>query len=250
MAELHELLAVEPDLAGTYAKILGETKANFTKLKDRYSGSIKRVEFVDESAMKEADEHKQLDDTVPNKLDYTAEHIIRYLDAVLQKEATNMSATDDIIVDGVKIAENVPATFLLGLEKKLKKIRDEVYATIPTLQPGIKWEKDESMGEHVYKRVHPEENYRTKKIRKNHVLYEATDHHPAQVEMFTEDERIAKVVTDHWCGMIYPAEKSAILVRIDKLMRAVKKARQRANKTEVIERTIGKEIFDYINGVK
>lgn len=247
MAKLHELLAVESDLAGTYARILTETRANFTKLRDRYLGQTQRVELFDTDAPEEADIHKELDDTVQNKLDYTAEHVIRYLDAVLQKETTNQGATADIVVDGVTIASNIPATFLLGLEAKLKRIRDDMYATIPTLQPGIKWELDEDIGGGVYKKVHADEKFRTRKVRKNHVLAAATKEHPAQVEVYTEDVQVARIVTDTWSGMISPAQKSAKIKRVDKLIRAVKKARQQANTTEVVKTTIGEEIFNYID---
>ena len=48
--------------------------------------------------------------------------------------------------------------------------------------------------------------------------------------------------------MISPAEKSAILGRLDKLTRAVKKARQKANTAEVTKVTIGEELFKYIHG--
>lgn len=247
MSKLHELLAVESDLAGTYAKIIEETKVNFTKHPDRYFGQHQRTEFLDENAPKEADIHKEMDDTVPAKLEYTSEHIIRYLDVVYQKEKTNQQAVADLVVDGITLAKSVPATFLLGLESKLKKVRDNVYASIPTLQPGIKWEEDKVMGKGVYKRAKPDEKYRTKKVMKNHVVAEATKEHPAQVQTYYEDEKIARVITDTWCGMISPAQKSALLGRIDKLIRAVKKARQRANTAGVVKSTIGKEIFDYIN---
>lgn len=247
MSKLHELLAVEGDLAGTYAKIMAETKVNFTKHADRYFGQHTRVEMFDENAPKEADVHKEMDDTVSAKIDYTTEHIIRYLDVVLQKEKTNQGAVADLIVDGVTISTEVPATFLLGLESKLKKIRDDVYASIPTLQPGVKWEEDKTVGEGVFKRTYPDEKFRTKKVLKNHVKAKATDRHPEQVEVYTEDVKIARIITDTWCGMISPAQKSAILGRIDKLIRAVKKARQQANSTEVVKATIGKEIFNYIN---
>ena len=49
--------------------------------------------------------------------------------------------------------------------------------------------------------------------------------------------------------MISPSEKSVLLSRIDKLIMAVKQARQRANTQEVVKTTIGKEIFNYIMGV-
>lgn len=248
MAKLHELLAVEGDLEGTYKKILEETKANFTKHPDRYFGQHQRVEPFDENAPKEADSHKEMDDTVPDKLDYTEGHVIRYLDAVQQKERTNQEARADLVVDGKTIASDVPATFLLGLENKLKMIRSAIYDTIPTLQPGIKWEKDESQGPNIYKRVHADEKFRTKKVMKNHVIAEATKEHPAQVQVYNEDEKIARVITDTWCGMISSAEKSDLLGRVDKLLRAVKKARQKANTTETVNVTIGKELFAYIHG--
>ena len=248
MSQLHELLAVEGDLEGTYKKIIEETKTNFIKHPDRYFGQHVRVEPFDENAPKEADVHKELDDTVPSKLKYTQESIVRYLDAVLQKERTNQDAKADLTVDGVTIAKDVPATFLLGLETKLKIVRQSIYETIPTLQPGIKWEKDETQGSDVYRRVQPEEKFRTKKVMKNHVVAEATKEHPAQVQVYTEDEKVARIVTDTWCGMISPAEKSDLLGKMDKLIRAVKKARQKANTTEVVKVTIGKELFEFING--
>ena len=85
-----------------------------------------------------------------------------------------------------------------------------------------------------------------KKVLKNHVKAKATDKHPEQVEIYSEDERVARIITDTWCGMITPAEKSALLGKVDKLLRAVKKARQKANTTEVVDISIGKELFDYI----
>jgi len=247
MSKLHELLAVEGDLEGTYKKILEETKVNFSKHADRYFGAHQRTELFDDTAPMEADSHKEMDDTVPSKLKYTEGHIIRYLDAVLQKERTNQDARADLVVDSVAIAKEVPATFLLGLETKLKTVRS-IYETIPTLQPGVKWEKDETQGQDVYRRTHPEEKFRTKKNMKNHVVAEATKEHPAQVQVYNEDEKVARIVTDTWCGMISPAEKSVLLGRVDTLIRAVKKARQKANTAEVIKTTIGKELFTYING--
>ena len=248
MSKLHQLLAVEGDLEGTYKKVLEETKTNFTKHPDRYFGAHQRTEFFDESAPKEADTHKEMDDTIPSKLAYTQTHIIRYLDAVLQKERTNQDARADLVIDGATIAKDMPATFLLGLENKLKTIRNSIYETIPTLQPGVKWEKDEAEGKGFYRRAHPEEKFRTKKAMKNHVVASATKEHPAQVQVYNEDEKVARIVTDTWCGMISPAEKSTVLGRIDKLIRGVKKARQKANTAEVVKTTIGNELFAYING--
>jgi hypothetical protein len=246
MAKLHELLAVESDLEGTYNRILKETGTNFLKHPDRYFGKHQRVESFDENAPKESDVHKEMDDTINGKLKYSQKSVVRYLDAVLQKERTNQEARSDLVVDGTIIAKDVPATFLLGLETKLKKVRTHLYETIPTLQPGVKWEKDSSFGDDVYRMVNSEEKFRTKKVMKNHVISPATDKHPAQVNVYNEDEKVARVIIDTWCGMISSAEKSQKLNKVDKLIRAVKKARQKANTTEVVNMTIGKELFDFI----
>ena len=247
MSKLHQLLAVEGDLAGVYDKIMEETKVNFTKHPERYFGFHERTELFDEKAPAESDVHKEMDDTIPSKLKYTEGPIVRYLDAVLQKERTNQEAKADLVIDGIVIAKDVPATFLLGLETKLKEIR-QIYQAIPTLQPGIKWEEDKSQGEDVYRKAYPEEKFRTKKVMKNHVIAEATKEHPAQVQVDNEDEKVARIVKDLWCGMISPAQKSVKLGRVDKLIRGVKRARQKANTVDVVKVTIGVELFNYING--
>lgn len=250
-SKLHQLLAVEPDLKGVYLKIMAETGTNFKKHQDRYFQYHQRTELFDAADPEEADVHKTMDDTVPAKLDYTADHIIRYLDAVLQKEATNQLAVANIVIEeaGVNriIAEGVPATYLLGLEKLLATIRDTVYTAIPTLQPGVAWEVDSNMPAGVVKKRDPDEKFRTKKIRKNHVVALATDKHKEQVEVYTEDVKVAKILTDTWCSKISSKEKAALLARVERLLGAVKSARQVANSTEVKEIEIGAALFDYIH---
>ena len=47
--------------------------------------------------------------------------------------------------------------------------------------------------------------------------------------------------------MITPTRKAELIERVDNLLRAVKKARQRANSTEVKDIHIGKVLMGYIN---
>ena len=246
MAKLHEVLAVEGDLAGAYKKILQETSVTFSKKAELFFGFIRTLEMFEEGLPTPPSESKEVDTTVQDKLDYQKNFIIKYLDLVLQKEATNQKAMADIEIDGVTISKDVPATFLLGLESKLKQMR-EVYERIPTLPPGIKWEKDINKGEGIYVTSKPEEQFKTEKVIVPQILYEATVEHPAQVEKITETKNVGRYSRTSWSGAISPAEKSALLGRLDKLSRAVKKARQRANTEPVVKRTIGKELFDFIH---
>lgn len=247
-SKLHELLAVEGDVAGANKSILTETFKVFTKKLELFEGFTRKLAMFEEGLPEPPIEIKEIDTTVNKRLDYQKAFVIRYLDLVLQKEATNQNAKADIEVDGVIIAKDIPATFLLGLETKLKQLRD-VYSVIPTLPPGIKWIKDKTKGDDVYVTEIPEEQFKTENEIVPQILYEATEHHPAQVDKIKQVKNVGKYSKTKWTGTISAAEKSAKIGRIDKLLRGVKKARQRANTETVVKRTIGKELFDYINAV-
>lgn len=246
--KLHELLAVEKGLEKTATEAIAEAENTFNKKSAHFMGVIKRYVPFEES-LKETEsteEHVEMVDTVPSKLSFVFKHIIRWLDAVLQKEATNQEARADIALsDGTVLATDVPATFLLGLETKLKGWRKLIQAT-PTLSPGTKWVPDPQKGEHVYAAEHNEEKFRTKKVLAHKELVPATKEHPAQIEKWHEDQNVGKYITSKWCGMLSPADKSELLGRLDDLERAVKKARQRANGAKVIKKTIGKTLTDYL----
>ena len=243
---LHELLAVEGDLDGAHKKILEETRVTFTKKSDHFMGQHRKLEMFIEDGINYPEEYKAIDTTVHKKLGHMKKTEIRYFDAMLQKEATNQTAFADLVVDGVTIGLSLPATFLLGMETRLKHLRS-AYEVIPTLQPGIEWEKDAAQGQDIYKMAKPIEKLKTETIIEPVVLYEATKDHPAQVKEISRVNTVGKYIITGWSGMITPAEKSALLEKIDKLIRAFKQARQRANTTEVKKMSIGKELFAYID---
>jgi hypothetical protein len=243
MAKLHEVLAVESGLQTTAKKTNEETIKTFGKKDEHFLGSVKRTEYfdADEGAKLNTREDKAMVTTVVDKLLYNTGPNVRALDAYLQKA--------DITVDDKILFAQVPATVLLGLETKLTELR-AVYEAIPTLAPGATWEPDTNMRKSgVYRSKHSEITFRSKRIVKPVVMAPATEHHPAQVQAIQEDVPVARIVTDHWSGMITSAQKSDLLGRLDKLLRAIKRARQRANSTEIVKSgSIGKTLFDYIHG--
>lgn len=246
MSKLHEVLAVEGDLEGSSKKVVAEAINTFTKKNDHFMGFTKTYEpFRDGPEHQMPSEGKELVTTVEDKLAHAFAAVNGYYDAVAQKECTNQKAVADLVVNGVTLAKDLPATFLLGLETKLKELRKMV-EVVPTLQPGITWEEDTQLGKGVFKAAVKQERMRTEKRMKPVVLYEATDKHPAQVKESTEDVAIGKYVQTDWSGMISPAAKSRMLARADALIQGVKKARQRANQTEVVSISIGKVLTDFI----
>jgi hypothetical protein len=254
MGNMHQLLAVEPDLAGTYKAITNETIKTFGK-REHFFGSEKKLEMFEEGVDSTFPvEHKKMDTTVNEKLDYQESAIIKYFDAVLQKDLTNCEAKADLVVDGKVIAEQVPATFLLGLETKLKQVI-RIYSTIPTLQPGVEWEIDPNLGEDVYRRKRPEESAKTETTFKAVILYEAQfpkegekgESLPAQVEKVPDKRDIGMYTKQVWTGMLSPATKSKLLGRLYRLLEGAKSARSKANENEIVSKEIGRSLFDFIH---
>jgi hypothetical protein len=248
--KLNEILSIENDLKGQYEKILTESKATFDKKADHFLGHHKSLKMFDQSREHEEaaqEQHKELVTTVQEKLDHSWKTLAKYFDLLLVKESTNQSACADLVVDGTVLAEKVPATFLLGMEDRLKKVR-ELYDSIPTLQPGTAWTPDATQRKGVYHAEHPEKTLRTEQTIKSKVLYEATKEHPAQLDKWTEQIPIGTYTTERWSGMLSPAEKARLMERIDTLLGAAKKARQRANQTDITKREIAKSFFEYIHG--
>lgn len=244
---LHEILAVVGDLLGAKDKIIKETVHVFTEKPALFSGNHKKLEMIDSSRSgEETQEHKEMTTTIMQKLNYMKASCIKFWDVKFQKECGGQMAKADIIIDDTIIASDVPVYFLLEMETELKKLR-QVYESVPTLAPGIGWEKAPDLGEGVWKAKYKLEKTKTEKTYEHNVLVPPTEHHPAQVREWTEDKVVGIYYTDQWSGMLSPAEKSVLLGKIDKLTRAIKKARQRANTQEVPKQQIGDVIFGYIH---
>lgn len=248
MAKLHELLAVEGDLQGIAKKLSAETQKTFNK-SEMFMGTHRKLQMFDDSQQANvvADEFREMVTTVPAKLEYLSKAMIKYFDAVLQKEKTNQTAVADLVVDGETIATAVPATFLLGMESRLKELR-AVLEVAPTLAPGLAWVEDVTAGKGVYRVQNADEKLKTAKTFMHKVLYEATDRHPAQIEKWEEQVAVGKYITNIQSGMLSPADKSDLLGRLDTMIQSVKKARMKANMTDVVQAEIGKQMFKYILG--
>lgn len=160
------------------------------------------------------------------------------------KDYTNASASAraDLVVDGKKLIENMPVPFILFLEKQLENIKTFV-TKMPTLALEDDWSWNADHGAYVSK---PTQAVRSKKVKRNHVLAEATKEHPAQVEAFTEDKAIGRYTTIKYSGALPVARKNEILRRITTLQHAALEAREKANSAEVTDRVATESVFKYL----
>lgn len=256
MSKLHEVLAVESELAGVAKNVRDEAVTTFIKKEHMFKGGVRRLTMFAEGRKSEeaagAQDMAVTESAMP-KLQYVLQAQVKYWDAVLQKEEANQRAKSDLVIEledgsSVTLAKDVPATFLLGLEAKLTSLRPVIEA-IPTLPAGINWEPDTTQVlPGVFKRVPDVVTDKTEKIIKPFVLSPATDKHPAQVEKLSVDQVIGRFTQTEFCSGLSPHAKSVLLGRLDTLLRGVKAARQRANCEEVKNLGIGKALVDFLQG--
>lgn len=163
-------------------------------------------------------------------------------DIVATKDEANTSAKADVVVDGAVLLSKVAVSTLLFLEKQLIDLAT-IVKTIPTLDAAEDWTYDPNVNAFA---TTPSETTRTKKIPRNHVKAEATDKHPAQVEVFNEDVIVGTWKTTKFSGALPAIRVQILLDRIAKLQAAVKFAREEANSIEVQERKIGSTLFNFL----
>jgi hypothetical protein len=166
----------------------------------------------------------------------------RLFDVTATKDATNAIASADVKVNGEVLIAGATVPFLLFLEKQLVDIRTFI-GKLPTLDPAETWSFDNNSG--VFATA-PTQTVRTKKIPRNWVKAEATDKHPAQVEIFHEDVIVGYWATTKFSGALQSTRVADLRGRVDALIEAVKFAREEANGTTVVDKTVGTAIFGYL----
>jgi hypothetical protein len=170
-----------------------------------------------------------------------ATSLTRMFDVTASKDATNCVAKADVRVDDTVLLADVPVTHLLFLEKQLTDLHTFV-KKLPTLDAAESWSYNESAD---CWSTEPVRTIRTKKVPRNHVKADATEKHPAQVEVYYEDIPIGYWTTVKFSGALPAKRVSQLLERVEKLQQAVKFAREEANGAEVTDRHVGDKNFGY-----
>lgn len=243
--KLHEILAVEPSVSSTASIMVKEAINTFDKKETRFSGRRRTYLPRNDDGIEYPSEYAQVVETVKGKLNYLIKHLEKSADLSATKEETNTKARATLTIDGKDVG-SFPPTVFLSLEKQFQEFK-KVLLSIPTLDPTVVWTPDETRND-IYESA-PVKTYKTEKIPQVLTLAEATKEHPAQTQVFNKDETIGTWTTINESGLIYPKDKSEMLDRVDKIIRAIKKARQRANDIEIEEVKMAKKLFNFvING--
>ncbi len=165
------------------------------------------------------------------------------IDIVATTDTANCGAFGDIVLDdGTVLARRVPAVTLIFLEKKIEDLKTFV-SKLPLLDPAESWTWDDVRG--VYA-TPPVQSFRMKKVLKNHVKATATDKHPAQVEVYTEDVPVGTWARTKFSGGFPEPVILAMLGRVEELRQAVVYARGEANAVDVENVAIGQRLLEYV----
>lgn len=209
-----------------------------------FNGFLKRYTPKNEEGEKFPDEKQKVQVTAKTIVEEEFQNFQELLDVESAKDASNCNAKADIIVDGKVVATGVPATNLLLLSKELDNMYT-LFDTIPVLSEDETWTVDATSG---LAKSEPTQTGKTKKVQKALVLYQATDKHPAQCQLITEDEIVGSWETVKVSGAMLVDEKKALLKRVSKLSEAVRSALEQANMVEAVEPNVGSAIVKFLQG--
>jgi hypothetical protein len=247
MAKLHELLAVDGNLKGQALKTRAELMN--TMAKKRHLFEEKLVTFTSnfEGAVAETEAQSSIQTSVYEEVRWLGGHFSKAIDVAYAIDVANTEAKADVILeDDTVLIKGVPATALLQLEKRVKETL-EFIKVVPTLDPAKGFEADTTRARGTYK-ARPVNKVRTQKQEDFVVTVQPTKEHPAQVEKTTKDVKTGTIQELEWSSLIHPVLKAELIDRGEVVLRALTRARSRANEQVIDQAThkIGQVIWNSI----
>ncbi|MBD0734802.1 hypothetical protein [Streptomyces sp. CBMA29] len=241
MAKLNQIIAVEKGVKSKAQQELTAAHHDVQK-PSLLSGISRSYQPKDEEGEQLPPESTRVQVKAENVLRDTAAVLTRLFDVTATKDWANCEARADVTVDGRTVVSDVPVSYLLFLEKQLTDLNTFV-RKLPVLDAAEGWNLDASTD--AWK-TEPVRTIRTKKVPRNHVKAEATEKHPAQVEVYYEDVAVGYWTTVKFSGALPARRVNELLDRVEKLQQAVKFAREEANGTEVTDRRVGEAVFGFL----
>ncbi|MHB6911970.1 DUF7873 family protein [Streptomyces sp. DB-54] len=243
MAKLNQIIAVEKGIKSKSHKDL--TSAHHGLQKPALLAGISRTyQPKDEEGEQLPPESTRVQVHAEDVLRDTARALTRLFDVTATKDWANCTARADVTVEGRTLLRDVPVSYLLFLEKQLTDVNTFV-RKLPVLDASEAWVQDPSTD--AWK-TEPVRTVRTKKVPRNHVKAEATDKHPAQVDVYYEDVPVGYWTTVKFSGALPAKRVNELLDRVEKLQQAVKFAREEANGAEITDQRVGEVVFGYLFG--
>lgn len=176
-----------------------------------------------------------------------ADAATRLLDVQYTRETGNTEAACRVEIGGQEILPAAPAGYLLFLETQITALINGLIARLQALDPAEEWHQDPADPPGVYRSAARKTLSTTKRLTAT-VGYDATPDHPAQIQWRDTDEVTGEWTWVKYSGQLPTSEIYAIRDRANRLLAAVRTAREEANRIEVRDMHAGREILGYIFG--
>ncbi|MBV1859097.1 MAG: hypothetical protein KUG77_11855 [Nannocystaceae bacterium] len=243
MAKLNQILAIEKGKKTQLHKEITELH-RATQKNQLMTGHHKTFAPKEEGGETFPDDRQHVQHRASEVIEQVSERLSTLMDVTATKDWANCTARADVVVDGDVFLSDVPVTYLLFLEKELTDLHTFV-SKVVELDPAEQWNVDPNSG---LFRSDPVTTHRTKKVQRAVVLYDATEHHPAQTQMITDDVVIGHWTTVKFSGALPRPVKKRMLDRIAMLQDAVKFARVHANSMDAKDQRVGAKVLRYVFG--
>jgi hypothetical protein len=241
MPKLNQIIAIEKGVKSQSLRELTDAHQLLQK-PAMLSGISRTYRPKDEEGEQFPPESTKVQVKAEQVIEQTVEILTKLFDVTATKDWSNGQALADVVVDGKTLLSQVPITYLLFLEKQLVDMHTFI-KKLPILDAAETWAFDASADAWA---TEPVQTVKTKKIPRNHVKAEATEHHPAQVEVYYEDVVVGTWRTVKFSGSMPAQRVNELLDRVERLQEAVKFAREEANSLEVEDQKIGAKVFDFL----
>lgn len=241
MAKLNQIIAVEKGVKSKAQQDLAAVQHGLTK-PALLAGISRTYQPKDEEGEQLPPESTRVQVRAEDVLRDTGKTLTRLFDVTATKDWANCAARADVSVDGRVLLREVPVSYLLFLEKQLAEL-GSFLRKLPVLDAGESWNQDPSTDSW---KTEPVRTLRTRKVPRNHVKAEATEKHPAQVEVYYEDIPVGYWTTVKFSGALPARRVNELLERLEKLQQSVKFAREEANSAEVADEKAGEAVFGYL----
>ncbi len=240
MPKLNEILAIEKSINARNKEAITELHKASQK-PENYDGFSKTYQPKTEGGEQFPDESKKIVLVAEEVLNEAMFIFAESMDTTATKDFGNVLAKGDVeLATGVSL-KNVPVPHLLYLEKQLVNVRTFI-DKLPVLDETETWKSD---AQGIYK-TEPTQSIKTAKEQRPIVLYDATDKHPAQTQLITQDVTVGTWTTTKSSARITRGRKKELVAKVETAIEAVKTARERANSVQVTQQTIGSQIMQWI----
>jgi hypothetical protein len=225
--KLNQLVAVDKSVRAKREKEI--TAAYHTLQKAAlFEGMIRAYEPYAEGGEMQPTEKTVVQQKVTDVLGDISGALTEIINLMVTRDSANTNAVADIEINGRVLAKDIPAVTLISLEKTFTDLHTEL-AAIPVLDPAEEWSYDQATG---LQKTDIKKTIRTKKVARPIELAKASDKHPAQVQLVTEDVGVGNWNLQRISGAMPAPKKKELLARVAEVAKAIKYAREKANSVE------------------